>query len=155
MGYLCTCARADRASVSQERLGRLGSNLVCGLGVTKYLLSTSHGWGGASLHVRTCTPPPSPYVRIRLTNLAKIWCVARDPIVKRFTKVGGGVTAHSHVRVQFRYLGNHSALTLKPHQKQTYIFRARSYIAIQGVLLVNRMNNVFMCIPVSSYARLW
>ena len=38
--------------------------------------------------------------------------------------------------VQFRCLGNHSALTLKPHQKQTYLFRARSYIAIQGVLLV-------------------
>ena len=54
--YLCTCARADRASVSQERLGRLCSNLVCGLGVTKYVLSTSQGWGGASLHVRTCTP---------------------------------------------------------------------------------------------------
>ena len=63
MGYLCTCARADRASVSQERLGRLGSNLVCGLGVTKYLLSTSHGWGGASLHVRTCIPPP-PHLRM-------------------------------------------------------------------------------------------
>ena len=30
MGYLCTCARADRASVSQERLGRLSSILVCG-----------------------------------------------------------------------------------------------------------------------------
>ena len=28
MGYLCTCARADRASISQERLGRLGSILV-------------------------------------------------------------------------------------------------------------------------------
>ena len=45
-----------RASVSRERLGRLCSNLVCGLGVTKYVLSTSQGWGGASLHVRTCTP---------------------------------------------------------------------------------------------------
>ena len=32
MGYLCTCARADRASVSQERLGRLSSILVCELG---------------------------------------------------------------------------------------------------------------------------
>ena len=33
--YLCTCARAHRASVSQERLDRLCSDLVCGLGVTK------------------------------------------------------------------------------------------------------------------------
>ena len=35
--YLCTCARAEippyRASVTQKRLGRLCSNLVCGLGV--------------------------------------------------------------------------------------------------------------------------
>ena len=56
IGYLCTCARADRASVSQERLDRLCSNFVCGLEVTKYVLSRSHGWGGASLHVCTCTP---------------------------------------------------------------------------------------------------
>ena len=35
VGYLCTCARVHRASVSQERLDRLCSNLVCGLGVTK------------------------------------------------------------------------------------------------------------------------
>ena len=55
----------------------------------------------------------------------------------RFVKVGGGVTAHSHVRLQFRYLGNRSALTLKPHQKQTCLFRARSFIAKHGVLLVN------------------
>ena len=55
VGYFCTCARADRASVSQERLGRLCSNLVCGLGVTKYVLFTSQEWGGASLHVCTCT----------------------------------------------------------------------------------------------------
>ena len=33
VGYLCTCARADHASVSQERLGRLSSILVCELGV--------------------------------------------------------------------------------------------------------------------------
>ena len=33
-----------------------------------------------------------PYIRIRLTNLTKIWCVARDPIVTIFTRVGGGVT---------------------------------------------------------------
>ena len=54
--HVRTCARADRTSVSQERLGRLCSNLVCGLGVTKEVLSTGQGWGGASLHVRTCTP---------------------------------------------------------------------------------------------------
>ena len=57
-------------------------------------------------------------------------------MVTRFTKVGGGVTAHSHVRLQFRYLRNRSALTLKSHQKQTYLFRARSFIAKHGVLLV-------------------
>ena len=46
------------------------------------------------------------------------------------------MTAHSHVRLQFRCLGNRRALTLKPRQKQTYLFRARSFIAKQGVLLV-------------------
>ena len=54
VGYLCTCARADRASVSQERLGRLSSILVCELGVMNYVHNTIHGW--VSLHVRTCTP---------------------------------------------------------------------------------------------------
>ena len=46
------------------------------------------------------------------------------------------MTAHSHVRIQFRCLGNRRVLTLKPHQKQTYLFRARSFIAKEGVLLV-------------------
>ena len=112
------------------------------------------GWGSLS----TCFPqvmggvghlctwaratPPPPYLRIRLNNCANIWCVVRDPIVTRFTKVGGGVTAHSHVRLQFRCLGNRSALTLKPHQKQTYLFRSRSFIAKHGVLLVCYVNCV-------------
>ena len=44
-------------------------------------------------HLCTCArAPPSPYLGIRVTNCAKIWCVARDPIVTRFTRVGGGVT---------------------------------------------------------------
>ena len=121
-------------------LGRAGLEIGepvanTGWGVTKYVLSTSHGWGGASLHVGTCTP--SPHLRIRLTNFAKIWCVDRDPINTRFTNVGGGVTAHSHVRFKFRGLENRSALTLKQHQTQTYLFRARSFIiAKYGVLLV-------------------
>ena len=61
--------------------------------------------------------------------------LAIDPIVTRL-KVVGGVTAHLHMLLQFRCLGNYSALTLKPHQKQTYLFRARSFIAKHGVLLV-------------------
>ena len=32
VGYFCRCARAHRASVSNERLGRLGLILVCELG---------------------------------------------------------------------------------------------------------------------------
>ena len=55
-GYRRTCARADRASVSQERLGRLRSILVCELGVMNCVPNAIHGWSGASLHVRTCTP---------------------------------------------------------------------------------------------------
>ena len=111
VGYLCTCARADRTSVSQDRLGRLCSNLVCGLGVTKYVLSTSHGWNGASLHMRTCTPPPTPsgsdwpillkfdvwietqwlppYLRIWLTNFVKMLVWIADTYVDRPLKNHG------------------------------------------------------------------
>ena len=110
--------------------------LICTWRPISYSLCNSHGWGiSARAHVHP-PPLPSPYVRIRLTNFAQIWCVAIDPIVTRFTKVGGGVTAHSHVRLQFRCLGNRSALTLKPHLNKTYLFRARSFIAKHGVLLV-------------------
>ena len=52
-----------------------------------------------------------------------------------FTAVGGEVTAHSHVHFQFRF-GNRWALSLKSHQKEAYFFRARSFIAKHGVLLV-------------------
>ena len=48
---------------------------------------------GGVEHLCTCArAPPSPYLRIRVPNCAKILCVARDPIVTRFTRVGGGVT---------------------------------------------------------------
>ena len=142
--YLCTSARAHRASVSQERFDRLCLILVCGLGVRAFHKPWV-GWGiSARAHVHP--PPPYSYLRIRLTNFAKIWCVARDPIVTRFTKLGCGVTAHSHVRLQFRCLGNRSALILKPHQKQTYLFRARSFIAKHGVLLVGiLLLSCFIC----------
>ena len=53
------------------------------------------------------------------------------------------MTAHSHVRLQFRCLENRSALTLKPHQKHTYVFRARSFIAKHGVLLVLKLSIVW------------
>ena len=44
-------------------------------------------------HLCTCArAPPSPYLRIRVANCAKICRVARDPIVTRITRVGGGVT---------------------------------------------------------------
>ena len=142
VGYLCTCARAHRASVSQKRLDWLCSNLVCGLGVTKYVLSTSQGWGGASLHVRTCTP--SPYLRIRVANCAKVWFVAGDPIVTRFTRVGGGVTAHSHVRLQFRCLGNRWVLTLKRHQKQAYLSLSRSLVHRQTWRLTGCISDMLL-----------
>ena len=69
VGYLCTCARAHRASVSQERLDRL-FKFGTWVGGHKYVLSTSHGWVG---HLCTCArAPPSPYLRIRVANCAKI-----------------------------------------------------------------------------------
>ena len=69
VGYLCTCARAHRASASQERFGRLCSNLVYWLWVINYVLFTSHGWGAsARAHVRT----PFPDLGNRWAHCAEI-----------------------------------------------------------------------------------
>ena len=90
MGYLCTCARAHRASVSQERPDRLCSNLVCGLEVSAFHKSWV-GWGiSARAHVH-------PHLRIPgsewpIVLKFDVWLLARDPIVTRFTRVEGGVT---------------------------------------------------------------
>ena len=70
--YLCTCARAHRASVSKERLGRLGSVLVCEVGVMNYVLTTSHGWGiSARAHVQTALL----YLRNGSADWVQFWCV--------------------------------------------------------------------------------
>ena len=72
MEYLCTCARADRASVSQERLGRMGSILVCELEVMNWVLNTSHGWDiSARAHAQTALL----YLRNGLADLVQIRCV--------------------------------------------------------------------------------
>ena len=99
------------------------------------MLSTSHGWGGASLHVRTCTQ--SPYLRNRLTNCAKIWCVARDPIVTRCKRSEVGWL---HIRTcvsSFVVLETAEPWHWSHTKKQAYLFRARSFIAKHGVLLVD------------------
>ena len=88
VGYLCTCARADRASVSQERLGRLSSILVCELGVMNYVLNTIHGWGiSARAHVHTALL----YLRNSLTDCVQIWYVGWRSLSKCFPQVMGGV----------------------------------------------------------------
>ena len=91
-------------------------------------------WLGTSARAHVHTP--SPYLKNRLTDCAKIWRLTWDQIVMRFAKVEAGVIAHTHVRLQFCCLGNRWALFLKPHQKQVYLFRARSFIAKHDVLLV-------------------
>ena len=140
MGYICTCACRPHFFISGSAWP-----IVFKFGMVDWRSPSTCfpqamcGWGiSARAHLCMCArAPPPPYLRIGLTNFAKIWCVTRDLIVTRFTKIRGGVAAHSHVRLhEFRYLENRSALTLKPHQKQTYLFRVRSFIAKHGVLLV-------------------
>ena len=88
VGYLCTCARADHASVSQERLGRLGSILVCELGVMDKALNTSHGWGiSARAHVQTALL----YLRIGLADCVQIWYVGWGSLSTCFPQVMGGM----------------------------------------------------------------
>ena len=68
--FICTCARAHRASVSQERLDQLYSNLVIGLWAMNYVLFTSHGWGiSARAYVHTALL----YLRNGLTDCVPIW----------------------------------------------------------------------------------
>ena len=82
--YLCTCARAHRASASREWLGRLCSNLVFGLGVINKVLSTSHGWvASARAHVRT----PFPCLGNCWVHCAEIWWVIRVPVAMCFMQV--------------------------------------------------------------------
>ena len=88
VGYLCTCARADRPSVSQERLGRLSPILVCELGVMNYVLKTIYGWGiSARAHVHTAIL----YLRNGLTDCVQIWYVGWRSLSKCFPQVMGGV----------------------------------------------------------------
>ena len=87
-GVFCTCARAHRASVSQERLGRLSSILVCELGVMNYVLNTIHGWGiSARAHVHTAFL----YLWNSLTDCVQIWYVSWRSLSTCFPQVMGEV----------------------------------------------------------------
>ena len=88
VGYLCTCARADRTSVSQERLGQLRSILVCELGVMNYVLNTIHGW---SISARAHAYTAHLYHRNGLTDCVQIWYVDWRSLSKCFPQVMGGV----------------------------------------------------------------
>ena len=99
--FVCTCARAHRASVSQERLDRLCSNLVSGLWVMNYVLSTSHGWYiSARAHVHTALL----HLGNGLADCVQIWCLGWGLSTRCFPQVMGGV--HLHVRTPFPCLGN-------------------------------------------------
>ena len=88
VGYLCTCARAHRVSVSQERLGRLGSILVCGLGFMNYVGASHKSWVEyARAHVHTALL----YLRNGLTDCVQIWYVGWGSLSTCFPQVMGGV----------------------------------------------------------------
>ena len=75
---VCTCARADPISVSQKRLDRSRSNLMCGWEPIICYLITCHGWG-VYLHVRPCnykTQVAHPYLR-NYSFCAENWFAVR------------------------------------------------------------------------------
>ena len=85
--FVCTCARAHRASVSQERLDRLCSNLVSGLWAMNYVLSTSHGWYiSARAHVHTALL----HLGNGLADCVQIWCLGWGLSTTCFPEVMGG-----------------------------------------------------------------
>ena len=91
--FVRTCARAHRASLSQERLDRLCSNLVSGLWDMNYVLSTSHGWYiSARAHVHTALL----HLGNGLADCVQIWCLGWGLSTRCFPQVMGGV--HLHVR---------------------------------------------------------
>ena len=70
---VCTRARAHPISVSQKRLDRSPSDLLCGCEPIIYYLITCHGWG-VYLHVRPCnylTQVAHPYLRNYCINCAE------------------------------------------------------------------------------------
>ena len=105
MGYLCTCARADRTSVSQERLGRLGSILVCEMGVMICAFYKRHGQG---TFVCTCARAHRASVsRERLDRLCSnlvsgLW--AMNYVLS--TSHGWYISARAHVHTALLHLGN-------------------------------------------------
>ena len=134
LGYLCTCARAHRASVSQERFGRLCSNLVCGSGVINYVLSTSH-WLGSSARAHVHTP--SPYLRSRLTDCATISFVARGPIVTKVTTMS--IENHSLIHSYLLYNNDLArALTYFPLRNVSSSTRATQAGLTAGHMLWDR-----------------
>ena len=91
--FVCTCARAHRTSVSQERLDRLCSNLVSGLWAMNYVLSTSHGW---YISARAQVHTALLHLGNGLADCVQIWCMGWGLLTTCFPQVMGGV--HLHVR---------------------------------------------------------
>ena len=64
--------------------------------------------GAVHLYVRTCRCAPFPYLKDVWTDCTEIWCVARNPLARRFANVYGVVQLHVGTCrcVHFPYLGN-------------------------------------------------
>ena len=58
----------------------------CGLWAMNYVLSTSHGSGGVSLQVRTCTPRFCRYLKNGLADCVRIWCMGGACRLRSVTK---------------------------------------------------------------------
>ena len=121
------------ANIFRSRLSRLDDLLRAGtVPLSKCFPQVMGGVG----HLCTCAhAPPSPYLRIRVANCAQSRFVARDPIVTRFTRVGGGVTTFARacpVSLSRKPLSP----GIKATPKTDFLFLARSFIAKHGVLLV-------------------
>ena len=102
--FVCTCARAHRASVSQERLDRLCSNLVSGF-VGHELCAFHKSW---VVYLCTCA-------RAHRASASREWLgrlcsnlVFGLGVINKVlsTSHGWGSSARAHVRTPFPCLGN-------------------------------------------------
>ena len=119
-----------------------------------YRSAFQESWVGVHPHVRTCARAHRLF-HISRTDwpiALEIECLAWDPIVMRYAKVGGGVTAQCTYARASPVPLSRKPLSPTPGgaPKQAYLFHARSFIAKHGVLLVAWIKPRCQCLQLYS-----
>ena len=124
VGCFCACARAHPYFISQERLGQLRSNFVCGWGPIILQFPICQTWvASARAHVHT----PILYFRNGWADCVQTLCLARDPSVTTSPQVVGVVALRVRACIPLVYIsGSAGPIVLKfgvwPETHQPLLF---------------------------------